>query len=82
MSLPPYKWEDPLGFEAALSENERLIMDSARNYAQDKLVPRIKMAHRNETFDRDVLHEFGRKGCLAAPLRAMAVRARIMSLTD
>jgi glutaryl-CoA dehydrogenase len=59
-----FKWDDPFHFEDQLSEEERLIRDSAREYAQTKLMPRIKAAYRQETFDRDVIHEMGELGFL------------------
>lgn len=69
MPLPPYKWEDPLGFEMSLSEDERLIMNSARNYCHDKLMPRILMANRNEMFDRDIIYELGAQGFLGCTIK-------------
>ncbi len=59
-----FKWDDPFHFEDQLSEEERMIRDSAREYAQTKLMPRIKAAYRQETFDRDVIHEMGELGFL------------------
>ncbi len=57
-----FNWEDPLDFESALTEEERMIRDSARAFAQDKLQPRIKDAFRNEVFDRDIMTELGAMG--------------------
>jgi len=68
MSLPPFKWDDPLGLEDALSEEERLIMNSARNYCQSKLMPRVMMANRNESFDREIMTEFGEQGLLGSTI--------------
>ncbi|KAB2849771.1 MAG: acyl-CoA dehydrogenase [Hyphomicrobiaceae bacterium] len=59
-----FKWDDPFHFEDQLTEEERMIRDSAREYAQTKLMPRIKEAYRKETLDRDVIHEMGRLGFL------------------
>lgn len=42
-----FKWEDPFLFEDQLTEDERLIQDSARQYAQEKLLPRVQDAFRN-----------------------------------
>jgi glutaryl-CoA dehydrogenase len=56
-SKPRFVWEDPLLLEDQLSEEERMVRDTARDYAQDKLMPRILEANRNETFDRDVMTE-------------------------
>ena len=59
-----FKWDDPFHFEDQLSEEERMIRDSAREYAQSKLMPRVKEAYRKETLDRDVIHEMGQLGFL------------------
>jgi hypothetical protein len=49
-----FKWDDPLLVDDQLTEEERLIRDTARAYTQDKLAPRIKDAYLNE-FQRDGL---------------------------
>jgi glutaryl-CoA dehydrogenase len=49
-----------------LTEEERLVQESARRYAQDKLLPRILLQNRNETFERSVLPEMGEQGFLGA----------------
>ena len=64
----PFSWEDPFLLRAQLSEEERLILDSARDYAQDKLLPRVQRAFREETFDREIMNEFGALGMLGATL--------------
>jgi glutaryl-CoA dehydrogenase len=61
-----FKWEDPLHFERELSEEERLIQESARAFAQDKLMPRILLANREGRFDREILNEMGEAGFLGA----------------
>jgi glutaryl-CoA dehydrogenase len=63
-----FQWEDPLSLESQLSEEERMIRDSARAYAQDKLMPRILMANRKETFDREIMNEMGALGFLGSTL--------------
>jgi glutaryl-CoA dehydrogenase len=60
----PYAWDDPLDLEGELSEDERMVRDTARGYAQDKLFPRVVEAYRNEHFDRNVLSEMGELGLL------------------
>jgi glutaryl-CoA dehydrogenase len=62
------RWEDPLLFEDQLTEDERLIRDSARQYAQEKLMPRILEANRHEVFDRDIMFEMGALGLLGSTL--------------
>ena len=63
-----FQWEDPLSLESQLSEEERMIRDAARAYAQDKLMPRILMANRHETFDREIMTEMGALGFLGSTL--------------
>ena len=59
-----YNWEDPLGLEAQLTEEERMIRDSVRAYCEDKLAPRIRMAFREERFDREIIDEAAELGLL------------------
>jgi len=59
-----FQWEDPLQMESLLTEEERMVRDSARAYCQDKLMPRILKANREQHFDRNVLREFGELGLL------------------
>ncbi len=63
-----FVWDDPFLFEEQLSEEERLIRDSAREYAQERLMPRILGANRNEVIDRDVITEMGQLGLLGATI--------------
>jgi glutaryl-CoA dehydrogenase len=65
---PTFAWDDPFLFEEQLSEEERLIRDSAREYAQERLMPRILEANRNEVIDRDVITEMGQLGLLGATI--------------
>jgi len=65
---PSFKWQDPLLLESLLSEEERMIRDSAHQYCQEKLMPRILMANRNEVFDVDIMRELGALGLLGATL--------------
>ncbi|MGA9868787.1 MAG: acyl-CoA dehydrogenase [Acetobacteraceae bacterium] len=64
----PFRWDDPLRFDAELSEDERAIRDAARAYCQDRLMPRILEANRRETFDRSIMTEMGEMGFLGATL--------------
>ena len=59
-----FQWDDPFLLDNQLEEEERLIRDSAHDFAQDKLMPRVLMANRNETFDREVFNEMGELGLL------------------
>ncbi|MEE2655732.1 MAG: acyl-CoA dehydrogenase [Pseudomonadota bacterium] len=63
-----FNWEDPLLFEDQLSEEEKLVRDTAREYAQEKLLPRILEANRNESFDREIMNEMGELGFLGATI--------------
>ena len=59
-----FNWEDPLLLESQLAAHERQVRDTARQYAQEKLLPRIVEAYNNETFDRGVIDEMGGLGLL------------------
>src|SRR5438552_5907507 len=60
----PFTWEDPLDLESELTEEERMVRDTARGYAQDKLLPRVLQAFREEKVDRDLIPEMGALGLL------------------
>ena len=64
----PFKWDDPLLIEEQLSEEERLIRDSARQYCREKLQPRILEAFRHERFEREIMTEMGALGMLGATI--------------
>jgi glutaryl-CoA dehydrogenase len=59
-----FNWQDPLDLEHHLSEDERMIRDSVRAFAQDRLSPRIQMAFREERFEREIMKEMGAQGLL------------------
>jgi glutaryl-CoA dehydrogenase len=63
-----FDWSDPLLLDGQLSAEERLVRDSARDYAQGKLMPRVLSAFREERFDREIVNELGALGFLAATL--------------
>jgi glutaryl-CoA dehydrogenase len=65
---PSFQWEDPFLFEEQLNDEERMVRDSARAYCQDKLMPRVLLAHRQERFDREVFTEMGALGFLGSTL--------------
>ncbi len=67
-SLPKFDWADPLLLELELSEEERLIRDTARSWCEDKLEPRIGMAFREGRFDRTLYVEMGEVGFLGATI--------------
>jgi glutaryl-CoA dehydrogenase len=59
-----FNWEDPFDLEGQLTEEERMVRDTARGYSQDKLMPRVIEAYRDEKIDRDLLPEMGALGLL------------------
>ena len=63
-----FDWQDPLDLEGELTEEERMVRDTARGYAQDKLFPRMLTAYREERFDREIVTEMGELGLLGATL--------------
>ena len=63
-----FVWDDPFLFESQLSEDERMIRDTARDFAQDELLPKVVKAYENETVDREVFPAMGRLGLLAVTL--------------
>ena len=67
-SIAPFTWEDPLLLEEVLTEEERMIRDSARQFCQERLMPRVLEANRHERFDREIMNEFGEMGFLGATL--------------
>jgi glutaryl-CoA dehydrogenase len=59
-----FQWEDPLGLEHELTEEERMVRDTARGFAQDYLKPRVIEAYRDEKYDAQMLPEMGKLGLL------------------
>ena len=60
--------KDILLFDEQLTDDELSIKNSARDYCQEKLMPRILDANRNEIFDKDIYQEMGQMGFLGAPI--------------
>ena len=63
-----FQWDDPFLLNDQLSEEERMVRDAAREYCQDRLMPRILEANRHEVFDRDIYSEMAELGILGATL--------------
>ncbi|HXW29812.1 MAG TPA: acyl-CoA dehydrogenase family protein, partial [Xanthobacteraceae bacterium] len=63
-----FKWDDPLDLESELSEEERMVRDTACGYAQEKLFPRVLAANRDGNFNPDIVHEMGALGMLGATI--------------
>ena len=68
--LTPFNWQDPMFLDNQLTEEERMIRDSAHDYCQEKLLPRVLEANRHEHFDREIMRELGQLGLLGATLPA------------
>ncbi|MDP5191060.1 acyl-CoA dehydrogenase [Rheinheimera baltica] len=68
MTRAHFDWQDPFAFSSMLTEEERMIRDSAHQYCQDKLMPRVLMANREEHFHREIMTELGELGLLGATL--------------
>ena len=66
--LARFLWEDPLLFENSISENERMLRDSARAFAEEKLKPRVIAAYDNEQFDLKIFKEMGDMGLLGVTI--------------
>jgi glutaryl-CoA dehydrogenase len=62
------QWDDPLLLDNQLTDEEKLIRDSARAYCQEKLQPRVLAGFRNESFDRSIMNELGALGLLGSTL--------------
>jgi len=60
----PFDWQDPFLLEEQLSEEERMVRDTAKQYAQNKLLPRVREAYRNEQTDPEIFREMGELGLL------------------
>ena len=63
-----FQWDDPLLFRQELNDEERLISDTARDYSQSKLMPRVLEANRREHFDREIMNEMAEMGFLGSVL--------------
>ena len=64
----PFDWKDPLNIDSSLTDDEIMVRDSARAYAQGLLIPRICESFRKETFDRGVVSEMGQLGMLGGSI--------------
>lgn len=64
-----FNWQDPFLLEQSLSEEEKMIRDQFRAYCQDKLMPRVKQAYRDEKFDKNIIREMGDLGMLGPTIK-------------
>ena len=67
-AILPFDWQDPFDLNHQLSDEERLVRDTAEGYAQEKLLPRVTSAYLEERFDREIMSEFGELGLLGATI--------------
>ncbi|MGB7405034.1 MAG: acyl-CoA dehydrogenase family protein, partial [Pacificimonas sp.] len=71
VATPPraaFAWEDPLGLDELLTDDERMIRDTAKSFCDKELAPIVRDANRNETFDPDLMKAFGAAGLLGSTI--------------
>ena len=66
--MASFNWQDPFCMDDQLSDDERMIRDTAKSYAKDKLMTRVRQAYRNEHFHREIMTEMGSLGLLGPTL--------------
>ncbi|MEO7564460.1 MAG: acyl-CoA dehydrogenase [Sphingomicrobium sp.] len=64
----PFDWQDPFDLNHQLTDEERLVRDTAEAFAQDTLLPRVTSAYLEERFDREIMSEMGELGLLGATI--------------
>lgn len=64
-----FQWLDALNLQDQLTEEERMVQDSAKTFCQEKLMPRVLMANRHENFDVNIMKEMGEMGLLGPTLK-------------
>ena len=67
-AILPFDWSDPFDLDHQLTDEERMVRDTAEAYAQDSLQPRVTDAYLDENFDREILREMGSLGLLGATI--------------
>ncbi|KAL9126779.1 MAG: hypothetical protein Q9217_004227 [Psora testacea] len=65
----PFNWEDPLDSASLFTEEELAIQNTAKAYCQERMLPRVLEAYRNEHYDRNILVEMGELGLLGATIK-------------
>ena len=63
--IPDSDWQDILSIDSDLTDEEKLVQKTARDYSTNKLMPRVKDAFRNEKFDKEIISELGALGLIA-----------------
>ena len=67
-AILPFDWADPFDLDSQLTDEEKLVRDTAEGYAQEKLQPRVTSAYLEERFDREIMSEMGELGLLGATI--------------
>ena len=67
-SAAPFQWDDPFLLDDQLNDDEKMIRDTARAYAQEKLLPRVIEAYLEEKTDRAIFNEMGELGLLGVTI--------------
>ncbi|RIX31630.1 acyl-CoA dehydrogenase [Sphingomonas edaphi] len=67
-AILPFNWADPFDLDHQLTDEERMVRDTAESYAQEKLQPRVTEAYLNENFDREIMREMGSLGLIGATI--------------
>ncbi len=67
-SKAQFSWSDPFQLDSQLTEDERAIREAAQSYCQDKLLPRVQLAFRNESTDPTIFREMGELGLLGVTI--------------
>jgi glutaryl-CoA dehydrogenase len=66
--IAPFDWADPFGLDAQLTDEERMVRDTAEAFAQEQLLPRVTSAYLEERFDREIMNELGALGLIGATI--------------
>ena len=64
-----FNYEDAFNLDAQLTDEERAISDAARQFSQEKLMPRVREAYNKETFDLEIMREMGQQGFLGCTIK-------------
>ena len=68
--ITAFDWADPFGIDEQLTDDERMVRDTAEGFAQERLLPRVTKAYLDEHFDREIMREMGELGLLGATIPA------------
>src|SRR5699024_8439349 len=66
--ITPITWEDPFRLIDPLDEDERMVLQTAHDYCQENLMPRVLEANRHERFDREIMNELGELGLFGSSI--------------